>query len=109
MGKQKGGLLGFARLQKRWTKMQASKVAKAKAAVVRAAKAVEKKQEGGRVRKRTGGRFRTRVAGRHQQKGGFFPLLALIPAAIAAAKAISLGAVGAAAGFGVKKGLEQIK
>ena len=41
------------------------------------------------------------------QVGGFFPLLALIPAAIAASKAAAtaaaLGAVGAGAGYGAKK------
>ena len=41
------------------------------------------------------------------QHGGFFPLLALIPAAIAAAKAATLGAVGGAAGYGIKKALDK--
>ena len=40
------------------------------------------------------------------QHGGFFPLLALIPAAIAAGKAAALGAVSGAAGYGIKKALE---
>ena len=41
------------------------------------------------------------------QHGGVFPLLALAVAAlVAAGKAAALGGVGAAAGFGVKKGLE---
>ena len=40
------------------------------------------------------------------QRGGFFPLLALIPAAIAAGKAAALGAVSGAAGYGIKKALE---
>ena len=39
------------------------------------------------------------------QRGGFFPLLALIPAAIAAGKAAALGAVSGAAGYGIKKAL----
>ena len=44
------------------------------------------------------------------QSGGIFPLLALaIPALAAAGKAAALGGVGAAAGYGVKKGLEKIK
>ena len=43
------------------------------------------------------------------QDGGVFPLLALaMPAIIAASKAAALGGLGAAAGFGVKKGLEKI-
>lgn len=42
------------------------------------------------------------------QKGGLFPLLALLPAAIAAGKAAGLGAVGAAAGYGVKRGLQEL-
>jgi len=44
------------------------------------------------------------------QKGGIFPLLALaLPALAAVGKAAALGGVGAAAGYGVKKGLEKIK
>ena len=42
---------------------------------------------------------------RRGQEGGLFPLLALIPAAIAAGKAAALGAVGGAAGYGIKKAL----
>ena len=45
-----------------------------------------------------------------RQRGGVFPLLALaMPAILAASKAAALGSVGAAAGYGVKKGLEPIK
>ena len=47
---------------------------------------------------------------RREQHGGVFPLLALaIPALVAASKAAALGGVGAAAGYGVKKGLDRIK
>ena len=35
-----------------------------------------------------------------------FPLLALLPAAIAAGKAAALGAVSGAAGYGMKKAIE---
>ena len=60
------------------------------------------------VKKRRRGR--KRVTKRHNQYGGVFPLLALaMPAIIAASKAAALGGVGAAAGYGVKKGLERIK
>ena len=45
--------------------------------------------------------------GRRRQRGGILPLLALvIPDRIAAGKAAVLGGVGAAAGYGVKKGLQ---
>ena len=55
-------------------------------------------------RRRRGGRKR------RGQHGGVFPLLALaIPALVAASKAAALGGVGAAAGYGVKKGLDRIK
>ena len=41
---------------------------------------------------------------RHKgQKGGIFPLLALLPAAAAIGKAAALGAVGAGVGVGVQK------
>ncbi len=40
-----------------------------------------------------------------RQKGGLFPLL--IPALIAAGKAIAAGAVSGAAGYGVKKALDK--
>ena len=40
------------------------------------------------------------------QRGGVFALAALIPALVAASKAAALGAVGGAAGYDVKKGLE---
>ena len=48
---------------------------------------------------------RVRSKKRGGQRGGFFPLLALIPAAIAAGKAATLGAVSGAAGYGIKKAL----
>ena len=55
-----------------------------------------------------GGRRRVkRMPLGYDQHGGFFPLLALIPAAIAAAKAATLGAVGGAAGYGIKKALDK--
>jgi len=62
-------------------------------------------------RKRNGFRKRRQTTGIGVgQKGGIFPLLALaIPALAAAGKAAALGGVGAAAGYGVKKGLEKIK
>ena len=60
------------------------------------------------VKKRRRGR--KRATKRHNQHGGVFPLLALaMPAIIAASKAAALGGVGAAAGYGVKKGLDRIK
>ena len=40
------------------------------------------------------------------QRGGVFALAPLIPALVAASKAAALGAVGEAAGYDVKKGLE---
>ena len=61
-----------------------------------------------RVARGAGGRRRVKRMPRgygRGQHGGFFPLLALIPAAIAAAKAATLGAVGGAAGYGIKKAL----
>ena len=54
-------------------------------------------------RRRSGKRIVRR--GKRPQRGGFFPLLALIPAAIAAGKAAALGAVSGAAGYGIKKAL----
>ena len=45
---------------------------------------------------------------RSTQKGGILPLAALIPALIAGGKAIAAGAVGGAASYGVKKGLEAV-
>ena len=51
-------------------------------------------------------RRRVRSKTKRGQRGGFFPLLALIPAAIAAGKAAALGAVSGAAGYGIKKALE---
>ena len=41
-----------------------------------------------------------------RQKGGIFPLAALIPALIAGGKAVALGAASGAAGFSAKKALE---
>ena len=51
---------------------------------------------------------KTRVRGRRRrrQRGGLFPLAALIPALIAGGKAVALGAAGGAASYGAKKGLE---
>ena len=43
---------------------------------------------------------------KRRQRGGLFPLAALIPALVAAGKAAALGAVGGAASYGAKKGLE---
>ena len=58
-------------------------------------------------RQRRGKRIvRRRRVTKRGQRGGFFPLLALIPAAIAAGKAAALGAVSGAAGYGIKKALE---
>ena len=56
-------------------------------------------------RRRSGKRIVRRRQTRRNQRGGFFPLLALIPAAIAAGKAAALGAVSGAAGYGIKKAL----
>ena len=39
----------------------------------------------------------------NRQKGGLLPLAALVPAFIAAGKAIGLGALGGGASFGAKK------
>ena len=49
---------------------------------------------------------RQRTTRRRRHKGGLFPLLALLLAAIAAGKAAALGAVSGAAGYGTKKALE---
>ena len=43
------------------------------------------------------------------QKGGLFPLAALIPLAIAGAKAAGLGALGGAAGYGAKRAIQAIE
>jgi len=43
---------------------------------------------------------------RKTQKGGIFPLAAIIPALVAAGKASALGAVSGGAGYGAKKALE---
>ena len=56
-------------------------------------------------RRRSGKRIVRRRQTRRNQRGGLFPLLALIPAAIAASKAAALGAVSGAAGYGIKKAL----
>ena len=72
-----------------------------------------KRRGGGGVRKtgrrvvRGGRRRLKRMPRGYDQHGGFFPLLALIPAAIAADKAATLGAVGGAAGYGIKKALDK--
>ena len=42
---------------------------------------------------------------KRRQKGGIFPLAALLPALIAGGKAVALGALGAA-GYGAKKALQ---
>ena len=52
-------------------------------------------------------RRRTTVRRRkRRQKGGIFPLAALLPALIAGGKAVALGAVPGAAGYGAKKALK---
>ena len=48
----------------------------------------------------------TRRRTSRRQKGGLLPLAALIPAFMAAGKAIGLGALGGGASYGVKKALE---
>ena len=48
----------------------------------------------------------TRRRTSNRQKGGLLPLAALVPAFIAAGKAIGLGALGGGASFGAKKALE---
>ena len=45
---------------------------------------------------------------KRRQKGGILPLAALIPALIAGGKALGLSALGGAASFGAKKGLEAL-
>ena len=52
-------------------------------------------------------RVKRRVTKRGQ-KGGILLLAALIPALIAGGKALGLGALGGAASFGAKKGLEAL-
>ena len=47
-----------------------------------------------------------RTRRRRRQRGGLFPLAALIPALIAGGKAVALGAAGGEASYGAKKGLE---
>jgi len=51
-------------------------------------------------------RGKKRKMTRKRQKGGIFPLAALIPALIAGGKAVALGAASGAAGYGAKKALE---
>ena len=56
-------------------------------------------------------RRRNRWRGRrtsNRQKGGLLPLAALVPAFVAAGKAIGLGALGGGASFGAKKALEAV-
>ena len=48
-------------------------------------------------------RWRGRRRTSNRQKGGLLPLAALVPAFIAAGKAIGLGALGGGASFGAKK------
>ena len=57
-----------------------------------------------RRKNRWRGTRRSRTSNR--QKGGLLPLAALVPAFIAAGKAIGLGALGGGASFGAKKALE---
>ena len=59
-----------------------------------------------RRKNRWGGTRRRRRRRRTRQKGGLLPLTALIPAFMAAGKAIGLGALGGGASNGVKKALE---
>ena len=49
---------------------------------------------------------RVRRRRRRRERGGLFPLAALIPALIAGGKAVALGAAGGAASYDAKKGLE---
>jgi len=56
-------------------------------------------------RRRTLKRRKKRMRSK-RQKGGIFPLAALIPALIAGSKAVALGAASGAAGYGAKKALE---
>ena len=53
-------------------------------------------------------RWRGRRRTSNRQKGGLLPLAALVPAFIAAGKAIGLGALGGGASFGAKKALEAV-
>ena len=46
------------------------------------------------------------VRRKRRQRGGLLPLAALIPALIAGGKTAALGAVGGAASYGAKRGLE---
>lgn len=50
-----------------------------------------------------------RVRRRKRQKGGILPLAALIPALLAGGKAVTAGALSAAAGYCVKRGLEALE
>ena len=60
-------------------------------------------------RKRRPRKGRKRTTTRGNQHGGVFPLLALaMPAILAASKAAAIGGVGAAAGYGVQRGLRRI-
>lgn len=45
---------------------------------------------------------------KRRQKGGIFPLAALLPALIAGGKAVALGAASGAAGYGAKKALQAV-
>ena len=59
-----------------------------------------------RRKNRWRGTRRRRRRRRTRQKGGLLPLAALIPAFMAAGKAIGLGALGGGASYGFKKALE---
>ena len=49
-----------------------------------------------------------RKRARRRQKGGILPLAALVPALVAAGKAVALGGLGGAAGYGAKRGLKAL-
>ena len=53
-------------------------------------------------------RWRGRRRTSNRQKGGLLPLAALVPAFIAAGKAIGVGALGGGASFGAKNALEAV-
>ena len=62
-----------------------------------------------KLKRQRRGRRRLPKRSRRRQHGGILPLLALaVPALVAASKAAALGGVGAAAGYGVKKGLDRL-
>ena len=53
-------------------------------------------------------RQRTVTRRKRCQKGGIFPLAALLPTLIAGGKAVALGAASGAPGYGAKKALEAV-